>query len=73
VRGEAIGERILAWIDREGNVQRLNVPAKAYVSPRLSPDETKIVVATEERNGNAIWLYDVVGTSVYAAVDAQGK
>src|SRR5262249_33701753 len=66
-------QRTLAFIDRSGTVQRLSLPPKAYLAPRLSPDEKKIVVETEERNGNAIWVYDLAGASDIRQLTLKGN
>jgi serine/threonine-protein kinase len=65
--------RTLAVVDRTGAVQRLRVPPKAYLSPRLSPDEKKIVVETEERSGHAIWVYDLDGASDMRQLTLKGN
>jgi eukaryotic-like serine/threonine-protein kinase len=50
-------ERSLVWVSRTtGAVQPLPLPTKAYVSPRLSPDGSRLVVWTQgDRN---VWLND---------------
>ena len=54
-------ERTLALVDRDGEVERLNVPPKEYLSPRLSPDRKNLVVQSEEDSGDVIWVYDLTG------------
>jgi serine/threonine-protein kinase len=50
-------ERFLVWVDRSGAVEALPAPARAYLSPRLSPDGRQIVVWTSgDRN---VWVYDI--------------
>jgi serine/threonine-protein kinase len=66
-------ERILLLAGRDGGVQRLGLPPKAYNSARLSPDGKKIVVGTEERAGNAIWIYDLSGTSDIRQLTLRGN
>jgi serine/threonine-protein kinase len=63
VKGSRSTDLILALVERGGAVQRLSLPPKPYINPSLSPDEKKIVVETEERAGNVIWLYDLGGAS----------
>jgi Tol biopolymer transport system component len=53
--------RTLALVDRNGEVELLNVPPKEYLSPRLSPDGQTLVVQSVEDSGNVIWLYDLTG------------
>jgi serine/threonine-protein kinase len=54
-------ERTLALVDRDGGVERLNVPPKEYLSPRLSPDGKTLTVQSVEESGNVIWVYDLTG------------
>ena len=50
-------ERSLVWVDRTGAVQPLALPARAYLSPRLSPDGHRVVLWTQgDRN---IWVHDL--------------
>jgi Tol biopolymer transport system component len=71
--GSGERERVLALVDRGGAVQRLRVPPKAYLNPRLSPDEKKMVVETEESNRHAIWAYDLAGTSDIRQLTLKGN
>ena len=61
IPGTAAGTqmRVLALVDRDGLVERLNAPPKQYLSPRLSPDGQTLVVQSVEENGNVIWTYDL--------------
>jgi len=67
------GQRVLALVDRGGVVQRLGLPPKAYISPRLSPDEKRIVVETEERLGNIVWVYDLSGSTDIRQLTLKGN
>ena len=58
---EPSGRRTLALVDRDGEVELLNVPPKQYLSPRLSPDGQTLLVQSVEDSGNVIWLYDLTG------------
>ena len=50
-------ERSLAWVDRAGKVQPLALPARAYLSPRISPDGLRVVLWTQgDRN---VWVHDL--------------
>jgi Tol biopolymer transport system component len=50
-------ERSLSWVDRTGAVQPLALPARAYLSPRLSFDGHRVVVWTQgDRN---VWVQDL--------------
>ena len=52
-------ERSLVWVDRTtGKAQPLALPARAYLSPRISRDGRRVVMWTQgDRN---IWLHDLV-------------
>ena len=58
-RSAAIQERTLALVDRQNVVHNLNVPAKFYLSPRLSPDGRTLAVQSVEEDGSVIWTYDM--------------
>ena len=50
-------ERSLAWVDRAGQEQPLALPARAYLSPRISPDGQRVVLWTQgDRN---VWVHDL--------------
>ena len=53
--------RTLALVDRDGEVELLNVPPREYLSPRLSPDGKTLAVQSVEESGNVIWVYDLSG------------
>ena len=47
--------RSLVWVDRQGKEEPIPAPPRAYASPRLSPDGTRI--AMEIRDGEpAVWI-----------------
>jgi eukaryotic-like serine/threonine-protein kinase len=48
-------ERRLMWVNRDGTEQSLAAPARAYVSPRISPDGRKLAVEIDDQ----VWLYDL--------------
>ncbi|MHA1153837.1 MAG: protein kinase domain-containing protein, partial [Alphaproteobacteria bacterium] len=50
--------RRLAWVDRQGGLTPLDLPAKRYGEPRLSPDERRIAVAIVEGQNSDIWIHD---------------
>ena len=50
--------RSLVWVDRQGQEEPIPAPPRAYASPRLSPDGTRIAV--EIRDGEpTVWIYDL--------------
>src|SRR5262249_13189685 len=45
--GGVQGDRTLAFVDRNGKVERLGVPPRPYYHPRISPDGKRLVVGTD--------------------------
>jgi eukaryotic-like serine/threonine-protein kinase len=67
-------DRVLAWSDRNGGLTPLGLPPRRYVSPRLSPDGTRVAVETLEANGQSvIWVYDVAGGSAMRRLTQEGS
>ena len=58
VAGLRTDERTLVWIDRNGTVQPLGAPPRAYVRPALSPDGRQVAVDIQGQTTD-IWVYDV--------------
>jgi Tol biopolymer transport system component len=48
----------LVWVNRNGAEQPFAAPARAYLSPRLSPDGRRVVVGLSEKESQT-WLYDL--------------
>jgi eukaryotic-like serine/threonine-protein kinase len=48
----------LVWVSRNGAEQPLAAPARAYLSPRLSPDGRRVAVGITEQDFQ-VWLYDL--------------
>ena len=51
-------DRIMLWVDREGNVEPLNAPARPYFGPRLSPDGRQIAIEVQG-DQSQIWTLDI--------------
>ena len=51
-------ERTLVWVDRNGAVEALGTPPRAYDRPSLSPDGQQIAVAIAGET-NDVWIYDI--------------
>jgi len=49
----------LAWVDRTGKAEPLNVPRGSYLAPRLSPDGKRVVFNTTTGDWD-LSIYDVV-------------
>jgi serine/threonine-protein kinase len=41
------GNRTVVWVDRRGNVERLPLPPRCYMHPRISPDGQRIAIEVE--------------------------
>ena len=48
----------LAWLDRQGKIEKLPGPPRAYREPHLSPDGRQIAVTVGGQNSD-IWVYDI--------------
>ena len=56
--------------DRTGRIEPLDLPARAYNYPRLSPEGNRVAVSTQgDRN---IWMYDI-GRGTTARVTVDGR
>jgi eukaryotic-like serine/threonine-protein kinase len=51
------GARTLFWVDRDGNAEKLPLPPRSYLHPRISPDISKLAIEIEGSNHD-IYLYD---------------
>jgi serine/threonine-protein kinase len=53
-----IPTKTLVWRDRQGGDETaINAPVKAYVAPRLSPNDDRIAVEVREKDNSNIWIY----------------
>lgn len=51
-------DRIMVWVDREGNIEPLNALARPYFGPRFSPDGRQIAIEVQG-DQSQIWTYDI--------------
>jgi serine/threonine-protein kinase len=51
------GARTLHWVDRSGHAEKLPLPAKSYLHPRISPDARKLAIEIEGANHDC-YIYD---------------
>ena len=54
-------DRILALVDREGEIEPLDLEPAQHLSPRLSPDETMLAVEVADGLASSVWIYDLAG------------
>jgi len=67
--GADIGRTIPAWIDRQGKVERLAMPAQIYGALKLSPDGKRLAILVRELQSN-VYIYDVArGTGTRLTVE----
>jgi serine/threonine-protein kinase len=59
VRGESsgVGRRRLVWVDRQGRAEELPAPPRPYLTPRISPDGSRIAVQ-QMGFDNELWIWD---------------
>ena len=51
--------RVLTWVDRAGNETPLPVAARAFDTPRVSPDGRHVAFTSAEGDRRDIWIYDI--------------
>ena len=49
--------RSLVWVDRKGHEEPIKAPLRAYGTPRLSPDGTRVAAEVYDQNTD-IWIWD---------------
>ena len=66
--------RSLVIVDRMGTKKPLGTSAGSYFHPRFSPDGKQIAYALDDgKNGLAIWIYDLSGTSAARRLTFGGR
>jgi Tol biopolymer transport system component len=74
VGGVSAPDTVLALVDRDGIVERLNVEPSQYRGPRVSPDGTGIAVEIIGDNARStIWIYDLSGTRAFRQLLGAGS
>ena len=51
-------ERMLVWVDRDGNEEPLDLPTGSYRWPRLSPNGTRLAVTVQDQENVDVWIGD---------------
>ena len=59
--GKWMARRKIAWVDRQGEIEPLPLPAAAYSYPSLSPDGQRMAVTKFERGDDQIWVHELGG------------
>jgi serine/threonine-protein kinase len=55
---EGSAPRTLVWVDRQGREEAINAPPRAYLSPRISPDGTRVAVDAYDQ-AQDIWIWEL--------------
>jgi WD40-like Beta Propeller Repeat len=63
----------LALIDRRGLVEPLKMPAGVYVSPRASPDGSRIAFGTDNGKEAIVWTYELSGSRAMQQLTTVGN
>jgi Tol biopolymer transport system component len=56
--GLGANARTLVWVDRTGKEEPVAAPPRAYEHPRLSPDGTRLALASNDQEKD-IWIWDL--------------
>lgn len=64
------GERNLYWVDRTGAAQKLPLPSRSYLHPRISPNGGKLAIEIEGSNHD-VFVYDFA-SGVLANITTDG-
>jgi Tol biopolymer transport system component len=64
------GARTLYWVDRNGHSEKLPLPAKSYLHPRISPDAHRLAIEIEGSNHDC-YIYDFT-SGVLSNITADG-
>ena len=57
-------DRTLVWVDREGREEPIDLPARDYYWPRLSPDQTRFAVGIYDADRN-VWVSDFARPALF--------
>ena len=49
----------LVWVGRDGDEERIPAPPRAYDSPRVSPDGTRVAVDIADGDNTDVWIWDL--------------
>ncbi len=72
VPGGAPTSRSPVWVDRRGREEPITAaPPRAYVYPRISPDETRVAFDIRDRE-NDIWIWDLARQTLDRLTNSPG-
>jgi serine/threonine-protein kinase len=65
---------VLAIVNRDGAIRRLDVPPADYRHPRISPDGQNVTVESVAENGQSIvWIYNLSGKTAIRRLTQDGN
>jgi serine/threonine-protein kinase len=56
--------RTLVWVDRQGGEELVPAEPRAYASPRISPDGTRVAVVLLQDQDQAVWVWNLAKASL---------
>jgi len=57
--GDVVQKSNLVWVDRKGNEESIDAPLDLYSYPKISFDETRIVLTIGMRGYEDLWVWDI--------------
>ena len=53
-------ERLLVWVDRQGNSEPITEERRIFSGPRFSPDGERLAMWIGEEGDSQVWVYDII-------------
>ena len=63
----------IAFVDRQGAVERLKIPPGPYEYPRMSPDGKRLAFGTDDGKNVNVWVYELTGTNAPRQLTLEGR
>jgi len=60
------------WVDRDGAEQRVDLPARDYNDPVLSPDGQRLAMTVNQNGVNDIWVHDFSQPGILTRITSAG-
>lgn len=74
VPGEGVGDtNTLALVDRSGKVEPLDLAPTRHSHPRISPDQRRLALMTEEGSESVIWVADIAAGATPRRLTFDGR
>jgi hypothetical protein len=65
--------RSLVWVDRKGHEEPIKAPLRDYVTPRVSPDSTRLALQIIDPENTDIWIWDLAREQLRRLTFAAGS